>query len=153
MTASARTSWRGLSATPTGYWGPMPYRDRVPTDRRIGLVLGAGGSVGCAYHAGVLFSIEHHLGWDPRRAHAIVGTSAGSVVGSLLRVGIGTEDLIALFTGTSPTDEHRDIVEEFQQPVAAHRMASWHALARIRPPTPRGVARSLRHRSLAPAAL
>lgn len=114
-------------------------------------MLGAGGSVGCAYHAGVLFSIQHHLGWDPRRADTIVGTSAGSVIGSLLRLGLGTEDLIALFTEATPTTEFRDVVEEFRDPVVAHRMSSWQALGQIRPPTPLGVLRSVRHRSLTPA--
>jgi NTE family protein len=39
----------------------------------VGLVLGAGGVVGQAYHAGVLASMEHDLGWDPRTAEIIVG--------------------------------------------------------------------------------
>jgi NTE family protein len=65
---------------------------RVP---RIGLVLGAGGVVGQAYHAGVLAALEHDLGWDPRTADVIVGSSAGSVTGSLLRLGVGASDLAA----------------------------------------------------------
>ena len=60
---------------------------------RIGLVLGAGGSVGHAYHAGVLAGIEEGTGWDPRRAEVIVGTSAGSVVAALLRAGLDANDL------------------------------------------------------------
>ncbi len=130
----------------------MPPRP-THSGARIGLVLGAGGSVGCAYHAGVLFSIQHHLGWDPREAEAIVGTSAGSVIGSLLRAGLSAEDLVALFTGASPSPEHRDVVEEFQAPASAHQMSSWQALLRLRPPTPLGVLRAVRHRSLTPAAL
>ena len=54
---------------------------------RIGLVLGAGGVVGHAYHAGVLRAVEDATGWDPRVADVVVGTSAGSVVGALLRAG------------------------------------------------------------------
>ena len=34
----------------------------------VGLVLGAGGVVGQAYHAGVLAVLEHDYGWDPRTA-------------------------------------------------------------------------------------
>ena len=34
----------------------------------VGLVLGAGGVVGQAYHAGVLAALEHDCGWDPRTA-------------------------------------------------------------------------------------
>ena len=60
---------------------------------RIGLVLGAGGTVGQAYQAGVLAALEHDFGWDPRSADVIVGTSAGSVTGTLLRLGVPAHDL------------------------------------------------------------
>lgn len=62
---------------------------------RIGLVLGAGGTVGQAYHAGVLAALEHDLGWDPRTADLIVGSSAGSVTGTLLKLGVPAADLAA----------------------------------------------------------
>jgi NTE family protein len=62
---------------------------------RVGLVLGGGGTVGAAYHAGALTALEHDLGWDPRQASVVVGTSAGSLVGALLRVGIPPSDLAA----------------------------------------------------------
>lgn len=62
---------------------------------RIGLVLGAGGTVGQAYQAGVLAAIEQDLGWDPRDAEIIVGTSAGSITGALLRLGVPAADLAA----------------------------------------------------------
>lgn len=62
---------------------------------RVGLVLGAGGIVGQAYHAGALAALEHDLGWDPRTADVIVGSSAGSVTGSLLRLGVSASDLAA----------------------------------------------------------
>ena len=55
---------------------------------RVGLVLGAGGIVGQAYHAGVLAALEVDLGWDARTADVIVGTSAGSVMGTALRMGL-----------------------------------------------------------------
>jgi NTE family protein len=60
---------------------------------RIGLVLGAGGSVGHAYHAGVLAAIEEATGWRPDTADVIVGTSAGSIVAALLRAGLSAADL------------------------------------------------------------
>src|SRR5512132_543504 len=40
----------------------------VTTARRIGLVLGAGGVIGHAYHAGVLDGLCEATGWDPRNA-------------------------------------------------------------------------------------
>jgi NTE family protein len=60
---------------------------------RVGLVLGAGGVVGQAYHAGVLAALEQDIGWDPRGADVIVGSSAGSVTGTLLRLGVSASDL------------------------------------------------------------
>jgi NTE family protein len=62
---------------------------------RVGLVLGGGGLVGQAYHAGVLAALEHDLGWDPRDADTIVGTSAGSLTGVLLRSGVPASELAA----------------------------------------------------------
>ena len=51
------------------------------------LVLGAGGVVGRAFHAGVLRALAERCGWDARHADLIVGTSAGAQVGALLRLG------------------------------------------------------------------
>ena len=65
----------------------------------IGLVLGAGGVVGQAYQAGVLAALEREIGWDPRLAKVIVGTSAGSVTGAALRVGVPATDLAASLYG------------------------------------------------------
>jgi NTE family protein len=62
---------------------------------RIGLVLCAGGTVGQAYQAGALAALEHDLGRDPRTADVIVGTSAGSVSGRLLRLGVPASELAA----------------------------------------------------------
>jgi NTE family protein len=59
---------------------------------RVALVLGAGGVVGHAFHVGVLNALAEELGWDPRGADLIVGTSAGSVVGASLRAGLSPAD-------------------------------------------------------------
>src|ERR1700716_4323160 len=61
--------------------------------RRVRLVLGAGGSVGGAYHAGVLAAIEEATGWKPDSAGIIVGTSAGSIGAGRLRGGLAAADL------------------------------------------------------------
>lgn len=71
-------SWGGPAA---GYNGAMS---------RIGLVLGAGGIVGGAFHEGVLRAITDATGWDPRDAAIIVGTSVGSHAGAMLRAGSST---------------------------------------------------------------
>ncbi len=62
---------------------------------RIGLVLGAGGVAGQAYHAGVLAALEDGIGWDARSAEVIVGTSAGSIVAALLRAGVTSGELVS----------------------------------------------------------
>jgi len=69
----------------------------------IGLVLGAGGVVGQAYQAGVLAALEREIGWDPRLATIVVGTSAGSVTGAALRVGVPATDLAASLYGVPPS--------------------------------------------------
>jgi NTE family protein len=68
---------------------------------KIGLVLGAGGTVGMAYHAGVLRALEVEGGFAPDRADLIVGTSAGSVIGAYLRTGWSTEDFWRLASDLS----------------------------------------------------
>lgn len=72
---------------------------------RVGLVLGAGGFVGQAYHAGVLAALEEALGWDPREAEVIVGSSAGSLTGAALRLGVPSHDLMASATGSRLSPE------------------------------------------------
>jgi NTE family protein len=62
---------------------------------RVGLVLGAGGAVGHAYHAGVLAALERATGWPPDAAHVVVGTSAGAIVAALVRAGCPAGDLAA----------------------------------------------------------
>lgn len=65
------------------------------TAPRVGLVLGAGGVAGGAFHAGVLAALQEVTGWDPRRAEIIVGTSAGSITATSLRAGLSAPDLLA----------------------------------------------------------
>jgi NTE family protein len=78
---------------------------------RVGLVLGAGGVVGQAYHAGVLAVLEHDLGFDPRAADVVVGTSAGSITGTLLRLGVRAEDLAA-WTVKAPLSGDDDVLRQ-----------------------------------------
>ena len=73
-----------------------PARADAP---RVGLVLGAGGVAGGAFHAGVLAAIAEATGWDPRRATVVVGTSAGSITGASLIAGLSAADLLARSEG------------------------------------------------------
>ncbi len=65
-------------------------------------MLGAGGVVGGAFHAGVLAALEEATGWDPRKAAVIVGTSAGSILASALRAGLSTAEILARAEGRRP---------------------------------------------------
>ena len=88
---------------------------------RVGLVLGAGGVVGQAYHAGVLAVLEHDYGFDARDVDMIVGTSAGSITGTLLRLGVSSGDLAA-WTVKAPlsgTDEFVRQMAAMPDPVFA----------------------------------
>jgi NTE family protein len=76
---------------------------------RIGLVLGGGGVVGQAYHSGVLAVLQHDLGFDARQADLVVGTSAGSITGTLLRLGVSPEDLAA-WTVKAPLSSDDDVL-------------------------------------------
>src|SRR6478672_10946248 len=80
---------------------------RVP---RVGLVLGAGGAVGHAFHAGVLAAIAEATGWDARKAEIVVGTSAGSGLGAFLRAGLAPRDLAARAMGQPLSAEARGIL-------------------------------------------
>jgi NTE family protein len=77
----------------------------------VGLVLGAGGVVGQAYHAGVLAALHESRGWDPRSADIVVGSSAGSITGTMLRLGVGATDLAAMATRSPLSDSGSKLVE------------------------------------------
>ena len=62
---------------------------------RRGLVLGAGGVLGASWTVGALAAVQDALGWDPRDAEVLVGTSAGSVLASALGCGVSVDDLLA----------------------------------------------------------
>ena len=110
----------------------------------IGLVLGAGGVTGGAYIAGALAALENDLGFDARSADVIVGTSAGALIGALLRSGISAGDLAAWTIGARLSDEARMVLGEVERPtfdpVCLRRF--------IRPPRvphPRSMWSALRH--------
>ncbi len=73
----------------------------------VGLVLGAGGVVGQAYHSGVLAALEHDCRWDARAVDVVVGTSAGSITAMLLRSGVAATDLAAWTVKAPLTREGR----------------------------------------------
>ena len=67
---------------------------------RRGLVLGGGGMLGAAWMTGALKAVEDVAGFDPRTCDVIVGTSAGSVIGSLLAAGVSVKQMLDHQRGT-----------------------------------------------------
>jgi NTE family protein len=90
----------------------------------IGLVLGAGGVVGQAWHAGVLAAVADTIGWDAGTAEMVVGTSAGSGVGAALRRGVTVHDLMARATGTPLSPAGQRLLGGVPVPAAGLRRPS-----------------------------
>jgi NTE family protein len=61
---------------------------------RRGLVLGCGGTLGAAWSVATLFEVSRALDWDVREAAAIVGTSAGSELATLIGSGASADALL-----------------------------------------------------------
>jgi NTE family protein len=68
---------------------------------RVGLVLGAGGVLGGAWLTGGLHALARETEWDPGSAEFIVGTSAGSLIGSLVAAGVPPWFMVAHSSGES----------------------------------------------------
>jgi NTE family protein len=66
---------------------------------KVGLVLGAGGVMGGAWLTGGLEALARETGWDPASADYVVGTSAGSMIGSLLAAGVPPWFMVAHSAG------------------------------------------------------
>jgi len=115
--------------------------DRTDAPPKLALVLGGGGQVGLAYHAGVLLSLEHHLGFDARDADVVVGTSAGSLVGALLRRGLGAEELAAFVVGAPFRDEW--VFAEQPLRLAASQRPRPRLRNLVTPPPPRQLLRAV----------
>jgi NTE family protein len=69
----------------------------------VTFVLGAGGTVGLAYHAGVLKAVHDIAGIEAADADLLIGTSAGSAAAAYLRSGYASEDLWQMALGTHET--------------------------------------------------
>lgn len=78
-------------------------RDNGPTIRR-GLALGCGGTLGFAWTVGALAAIRDVTGWEARDADALIGTSGGAEMTTLLGSGSSVDELISLIHGTGPAE-------------------------------------------------
>lgn len=72
---------------------PASSGEDAPEGPRRGLVLGGGGMLGAAWTVGALCAVAEATGWNPGSAEIIMGTSAGSVLGTLLASGVDPEEL------------------------------------------------------------
>ncbi|WP_419945505.1 patatin-like phospholipase family protein [Candidatus Poriferisodalis sp.] len=109
---------------------------RSRTRRSVALVMGSGGIVGGAFHAGVLKALEDAWEIDAREVGLIVGTSAGSISGALVAAGLSPSDLFRRETRQPLSPEgarllgaararrgpKRDPMAAFGAPMAPHVM-------------------------------
>ena len=95
-----------------------------------GLVLGAGGALGWAFHLGVVDGVHEATGQDIADIARVIGTSAGGAVGAALLSGSSTAEVLELIS-TPPSEEDRARVEVIRNEAAASR------LRRLRPAEPR----------------
>jgi NTE family protein len=110
---------------------------------KVGLVLGAGGVIGAAYHAGALTALEQDLGWDARTADVIVGTSAGSLIGSLLRSNVPSSDLAAWTVGAPLSPDGHPIADALHPEFDPVSLRTFLRVPRV--PHPHAVLTTLRH--------
>jgi NTE family protein len=68
----------------------------------VGMALGGGGPVGVAWEIGVVVGLAEAAAFQANRASVIVGTSAGSIVGTLIRQGRAPKGLIAWLDRVGP---------------------------------------------------
>ena len=94
----------------------------------VGVVLGAGGVAGGAWHAGALAALSEATGWDVRAADVVVGTSAGAIAGAGLRGGLSAEDQWALSVDGPLSDDGARLQARMTTAPAS--------LLRVRPPRP-----------------
>ncbi len=112
---------------------------------RVGLVLGAGGVMGGAWLTGGLEALATETGWDPASADYVVGTSAGSMIGSLCACGVPPWFMVAhsageVFDGLVGADG-RPAAEADRSAGAVFRLER--ALPPVGPGSPRLAVRSM----------
>ncbi|MEM9608464.1 MAG: patatin-like phospholipase family protein [Actinomycetota bacterium] len=74
----------------------------------VGVVLGAGGPLGWAYHLGVIEGVREAIGREPANADRVIGTSAGAAIAATLLTGVPTEEELELITAPpSAEDQER----------------------------------------------
>ncbi|MCB9388618.1 MAG: hypothetical protein H6512_03260 [Acidimicrobiia bacterium] len=78
---------------------------------RLGIVLGAGGPLGWAFHLGVFEGLTEVTGRRPQDAARIVGTSAGAAIGATALTGASTDTVLAAIA-QGPNSQDREALRE-----------------------------------------
>jgi NTE family protein len=83
----------------------------METDMRIALILGGGGTGGWMFHTGVLHALEETHGFIGADAHLAVGTSAGSPIAAMARLGQRADEIEATVARPPSEEEQREYME------------------------------------------
>lgn len=97
--------------------------------------------MGHGWHAGVLQGLTEGLGFDARQAGLVVGTSAGSVLGAVLRAGISAQDIYARAIGEPISPETMEMLRRAGM-TAPPTMPAPPPARRLGPASPRLLART-----------
>ncbi len=109
----------------------------------VGIVLGAGGPLGWAYHLGVIEGVRDAIGREPADADRIVGTSAGAAIAATLLTGVPMDEVVQMIS-SPPSEQERD------QMRSASEALRQNPLKALRPVAP-SLTRCIRHVGLATA--
>jgi predicted acylesterase/phospholipase RssA len=101
----------------------------------LGIVLGAGGAFGWAFHLGVLEALVEETGHSISDASRVVGTSAGAAISAAALTGRSRDELLAMVT-TEPDAEAMAKVEKARAEIRNPRRF-------LRPAAPKMAARML----------
>ena len=103
----------------------------------VGVVLGAGGPMGWAYHLGVTQGVRDAIGREPANADRVIGTSAGAAIAATLLAGTPMDEVVEMIT-SPPTDQDRDQMRTAGADLRRRRLRA------LRPVAP-GLVRRVRH--------
>ena len=81
----------------------------------FGVVLGAGGSLGWAFHLGVIAGITDVLGHELADADRVVGTSAGGAIGASVLAGADARQILGAVTAPLPAEQQEQMKQARSQ--------------------------------------
>ena len=94
----------------------------------VGVVLGAGGPLGWAFHLGVIEGVRSAINREPANADRIVGTSAGAAIAAAVVGGATTDDVLEAID-ISPTADERELMRSAGAEALRHPLRSLRPLA------------------------